>query len=183
MTRIDVGSVLRHSANLPYADLVTRPTGAAVRQCIERELAGLDDGDIALLDFSQIGMMDYSCADEVVAKLLLASAQRDVHLAYVVFHGITDAHLEAIEDVLHHHGLALVVHFADGAARLVGAVTDDERGTWEQVRALGVADAEDVARAAGADVSVVVELLGTLHRRRLLRFDGVSYSAPNVAQQ
>ena len=35
MMRIDVGSVLRYSANLPYADLVTRSTGAAVRRCID----------------------------------------------------------------------------------------------------------------------------------------------------
>ncbi|MBI1808915.1 MAG: hypothetical protein HYR75_03385 [Gemmatimonadetes bacterium] len=181
MTRIDVGSVLRHSANLPYADLVTRPTGAAVRQCIERELEGLHRGDVALLDFSQIGMMDYSCADEVVAKLLLAYKHRDADLGYVVFHGITDAHLEAIEDVLHHHGLALVVHFADGAARLVGAVSDDERETWEHVRALGAAGAADVARAAGSEPEVIAELLGALHRRRLLRFDGESYAAPDVA--
>ena len=67
MTRIDIGSVLRHSANVLFSDLVTRPTGVAVRRCLERELAGLHEGDVALLDFSQIGMMDYSCADEVVA--------------------------------------------------------------------------------------------------------------------
>ena len=100
MTRIDVGSVLRNSANLPFSDLVTRPTGAAVRRCIQSELAALSEGDVALLDFSQIGMMDYSCADEVVAKLLIALAGQDAHAGYIVFHGITDAHLEAIEVVL-----------------------------------------------------------------------------------
>ena len=41
MTHIDVGLVLRHSAKVPYADLVTRTTGAAVRECIERELSAL----------------------------------------------------------------------------------------------------------------------------------------------
>jgi hypothetical protein len=131
VTRIDVGLVLRHSANLPYANLVTRHTGAAVRRCIEVELAALHDGDIALLDFSHIGMMDYSCADEIIAKLLQAHLNPNAPSAYVVFHGITDAHLEAIEDVLLHHGLALVVHFADGAARLVGSVSDDERSVWD----------------------------------------------------
>ena len=135
MMRIDVGSVLRYSANLPYADLVTRSTGAAVRRCIEAELAALADDDVATLDFTAIGMMDYSCADEVVAKLLLDLARRGARPSQLVFHGITDAHLEAIEDVLRHHGLALVVHFADGAARLVGAVSDDMRPPGTVVRA------------------------------------------------
>ncbi len=183
MTRIDVGSVLRDSAKLPYADLVTRPTGAAVRRCIELELAGLEDGEIAMLDFSKIGMIDYSCADEVVAKLLLAHKHGETQTGYVVFHGITDAHLEAIEDVLNHHALALVVHFADGAARLVGTVSDEDRGTWEHVRASGPSSVEDVAKAEGADAAVMAERLHALHRRRLLRYDGSSFSAPNVAHR
>ena len=176
MTRIDVGSVLRHSANVPFSDLVTRPTGVAVRRCLERELAALHEGDVALLDFSQIGMMDYSCADEVVAKLLLTLAAQDSHMRFVVFHGITDAHLEAIEDVLHHHGLALVVHFADGGARLVGAVSDDERSVWELVVARGSAAAAEVAVAAGRDLAEMALVLDSLRRRRLLRHDGITYA-------
>ena len=177
MTRIDVGSVLRHSANVPFSDLVTRPTGVAVRRCLERELAALHEGDVALLDFSQIGMMDYSCADEVVAKLLLTLAAQDSRPAgFVVFHGITDAHLEAIEDVLHHHGLALVVHFADGGTRLVGAVSDDERSVWELVVARGSVAAPEVALAVGRELDEMAHVLDSLRRRRLLRHDGVTYA-------
>ena len=182
MTRIDVGSVLRHSANVPFSDLVTRPTGAAVRRCIEREIAALTDGDVAMLDFSQIGMMDYSCADEVVAKLLLTLAAQGSAPGGVVFHGITDAHLEAIEVVLDHHGLALVVQFADGGERLVGAVTDDERAIWEQVNARGSVVAEDVAIAAGREVVDMARILDSLRRRRLLRHDGVTYAPVTPVQ-
>jgi hypothetical protein len=182
VTRIDVGSVLRHSANVPFSDLVTRPTGVAVRRCIERELAALHDGDVALLDFSHIGMMDYSCADEVVAKLLLTLAEQDSRLGYVVFHGITDAHLEAIEDVLHHHGLALVVHFADGGVRLVGAVTDDERSTWELVYSHGSAGADELAIVAGRGNEEMARILDSLRRRRLLRRDGLAYAPVGSVQ-
>ncbi len=176
-----MGSVLRHSANLPYADLVTRHTGVAVRRCIEVELASLRAGDVALLDFSQIGMMDYSCADEVVAKLLLAHSGPNAPNSYVVFHGITDAHLEAIEDVLLHHGLALVVHFADGAARLVGMVSDDERAVWDLVYQRGGADSSSLALAAGRDQGEMRQLLDTLLTRRLLRADGESYAPLSAA--
>jgi hypothetical protein len=176
VTRIDVGSVLRHSANLPFSDLVTRPTGAAVRRCIQTELAALSEGDVALLDFSHIGMMDYSCADEVVAKLLIALAGQDAHAGYIVFHGITDAHLEAIEVVLDPHGLALVVQFADGGARLVGSVSDEERAIWEMVYARGSAAADDVADVAGREPAEMARILESLLHRRLLRHDGVTYA-------
>jgi hypothetical protein len=173
VTRIDVGSVLRHSANLPFSDLVTRPTGAAVRRCIQTELAALSEGDVALLDFTHIGMMDYSCADEVVAKLLIALSAQDAHAGYIVFHGITDAHLEAIEVVLDHHGLALVVQFADGGARLVGAVTDEERSIWEMVYARGSAISEEVSVR---DPDHTARILESLLHRRLLRHDGEAYA-------
>jgi hypothetical protein len=175
VTRIDVGSVLRHSANLPFSDLVTRPTGAAVRKCIQTELAALSEGDVALLDFSQIGMMDYSCADEVVAKLLIALAGQEAHAGYIVFHGITDAHLEAIEVVLEHHGLALVVQFADGGARLVGAVTEQERSIWESVYSRA-ASADPVPSATPSDPAETARVLESLLHRRLLRHDGVAYA-------
>lgn len=174
--RIDVGSVMRHSANLPYADLVTRSTGAAVRQCIEAELAGLADDDVATLDFSHIGLMDYSCADEVVAKLLLDLARRGARPSSLVFHGITDAHLEAIEDVLLHHGLALVVHFADGAARLVGAVSDDERVVWQLVHTRGACEVDELARESERAAPDLLIVLEALLDRRLLRRDGLTFA-------
>jgi hypothetical protein len=67
---------------------------------------------VAFLDFSRIGLLDRSCADEFVAKLMLPlgddHAPRD---GYVVFHGVNEMHLETIEAVLLAHGLALVVQF------------------------------------------------------------------------
>ena len=68
---IQIGRVLREALATPYRNLVTRPTGAAVRDRIE---AALDDSDClcAYLDFSDIDLLDLSCADEVVAKLLTA---------------------------------------------------------------------------------------------------------------
>ena len=177
---IDVGSVLRHSANLPYADLVTRSTGAAVRRCIEAELSSLSEEDVATLDFTHIGMMDYSCADEVVAKLLLDLARRGARPSSLVFHGITDAHLEAIEEVLVHHGLALIVHFADGAARLVGAVSEDERLLWQRVHAHGAYLVDDLARDSERESAGVLIVLEALLDRRLLRRDGSTFAPIGV---
>ena len=87
----------------------------------------------------------------------------------VIFHGIADHHLEAIEDVLHHHGLAMVVHFADGGARLVGAVSDDERTTWELVYAVGSTSVQALAVRTGKELDDIHRTLEALHSRRLVR--------------
>lgn len=67
---IRVEQLLRETVQGPYCDLVTRSTGRAVRTSIQARLTSRP-GSIALIDFSDVGLVDFSCADEVVAKLLL----------------------------------------------------------------------------------------------------------------
>ena len=114
---IDMHAVLQESISGVYADLVTRPTGRVVRERIERAIAGGSVGEITIarMDFTGVGCIDYSCADEIVAKLL-----RD-RPAVLVLSGITDGHREAIEPVLSGHGLAVLIERADGTLESLGA--------------------------------------------------------------
>ena len=172
MTHIDVQVALESSLAMPYHDLVTRRTCAAVRTVIEGQLAGLADGSVAFLDFTHIGVLDRSCADEFVAKLMLPlSGEHPARDGYVIFRGVNDGHVDAIESVLHAHGLALVVQFNDGDTRLVGAVTDRERRLWERVMRAGGTSAEALPADPELSPEEAQQLLDSLARRRLLRRD------------
>jgi hypothetical protein len=182
VTHIDVHSALQASTALPYHDLVTRRTGAAVRTLIEHQLAGLKDGTVAFLDFSRIGVLDRSCADEFVAKLMLPlTSDHPSRDGYVVFHGVNEMHLETIESVLHAHGLALVVQFPDGAAHLVGAVSDTERQLWDLVMRGSCRQVEAFAEAAGLSHDDTRALLDSLARRRLVRHHDDTYGPLGTA--
>lgn len=109
---IDVGSALREMEGA-RSHLVTRRTGAAVREYIERRLATAGRMSVAVIDFSDVGMMDFSCADEIVAKLVLNAPPGGPTF---VFSGLRESHVEAIDVVLERHGLALVSHEADANA-------------------------------------------------------------------
>ena len=99
INHIDVSSMLRKSVCELYSNLVTRPTGAAVRSEIEQELDRIGDRALTVIDFSHVGLLDFSCADEIVAKLLLQYIATDAprREVYFVFRGISEAHMEAIE--------------------------------------------------------------------------------------
>jgi hypothetical protein len=173
MMHIDLSSVLRQTVSCElYSNLVTRPTGAAVRAQIEALLADARERSLTVIDFSHVGMIDFSCADEVVAKLLLqttsSGGERGEREAYFLFRGVTDDHWDAIETVLERHRLALVLETDDGAARIVGIVGEGERAAWEKVYELGRTVPADLASALGADESDALEVLDTLHRRRLV---------------
>lgn len=173
---IDLGTVLRQtlSANL-YSNLVTRPTGAAVRTQIEL-LMKTSDPSLTVIDFSHVAMIDFSCADEVIAKLLMGYGQEhSLREAYFVFRGMTDDHWHAIEAVLERHGLALVVERESGM-ELVGVLEDRERRAFQAIkRRGGCAAAWELAVDMNEPESTVRSALDRMWHRRLIMRRGDDY--------
>ena len=75
MQAIDLKIILEETVSNGHGDLVTRRTGQAVRGGIEQALAAARGEDVAILDFSSVRLLDLSCADEVVAKLVVGSSR------------------------------------------------------------------------------------------------------------
>ena len=169
INHIDLSSVLRRTVCEVYSDLVTRPTGAAVRTQIERQLADVSGRTLTVIDFSHVGLLDFSCADEVVAKLLLrceaASPPREL---FFVVRGVNDSHLDAIETVLERHGLALVVEVHSGAPALVGSVEENARRIWEALIHQPARPLRSIAEDLGFSIDEVHVLVDELCRRRLV---------------
>jgi hypothetical protein len=181
---IDLGTVLRGAVCALYSNLVTRTTGAAVRSEIERVITDTAGRTVTVIDFSQVMLLDYSCADEIVAKLMLRYAAEPHERAdaegYFVFRGLGEHHLDAVEAVLERRGLAIVALFGDEPA-LVGEVTPEERHAWELLRAMGLGDARDLGEATGLDAERAQGVLDALAARRLVvRVDG-RYAALGAA--
>ena len=186
INHIDVSTVLRRTVCDLYSNLVTRPTGAAVRTEIETQVAALQGRTLTVIDFSNVRLLDFSCADEIVAKLLLrfsggsacadGSGPPPTHDGYFIFSGLHDAHLDAIETVLERHGLALVAESERGT-QLVGIVDEGDRLAWEEVGRLGSADAEELAQAIGTSIEDARARLDALERRRLVMRLDESYVA------
>ena len=165
---IDLSQLHRRTVTSFYSNLVTRPTGRAVRTGVESQLAELDGAPgvhLSILDFAQVRVLDYSCADEIVAKLLLrfASADRPAD-AYFLVRGLQEHHREAIEAVLERHDLLVVVEDEGGLAHLVGPCNPVERACWNVLHRLGRPTAAEVAAVAGMPEDAV--------RPTLARFTG-----------
>ena len=137
---IDVGHLVRRNVASLYSSLVTRPTGQAVRLAIENLLAEeAGDFSLSIIDLSQVTIIDFSCADEVVAKLLLRYLEdgrpKD---AFFVFRGIKDLHRDPIEVVLERQSLAAVAESEEGTFHLIGPVSWQEQDVWEALEKKGV---------------------------------------------
>jgi len=179
---IDVGSVLKRTVCDLYSNLVTRPTGAAVRREIEIVLCGLAEPSLTVIDFSQVGLLDFSCADEVVGKLL-DGVRRQVIVtdAYVLVRGVRDDHLEAIEAVMQRYDLAVIVETEDGAWHVVGPLDDGMRRVLDAVHRCGrIVPSELVKEVEQPASTVEASLVGLLARRLVMRDDDAYVSLQSV---
>ncbi len=155
---IDVGHVLRRSVESLYSHLVTRPTGRAVRLAIEEQVAGSSRTALSLIDLSDVSVMDFSCADEIVAKLLMRFLDEDRPVdALFVFRGVCQNLHEPIQTVLERQELLAVAQGSDGSCELMGTRTDELEYVWTVLEGRG--------RIGAAEVSEVFP--GSHHREAL----------------
>ncbi len=162
---IDVGQVLQRTVTSLYSHLVTRQTGRAVRLAIEIQLRTAGERSLSLIDLSEVVIIDFSCADEVVAQLLEGSRQSRTHEAFFVFRGVHEPHRDQIETVLERRGLAAVAETDPGTYQLLGRRTDGEARMWAELEQRGLVEAAELG-ALLPDLEAV-ELL--VERRLALR--------------
>jgi hypothetical protein len=141
---IDVGQVLQRTVASLYSHLITRPTGRAVRLAIETQLQSAGERSLSLIDLSEVVVIDFSCADEVVAKLLESARSSPRHEAYFVFAGVHEPHRDQIETVLERRGLAAVVEMDSHTYGLLGRVTEAEERMWRELEQRGVVSEDEI---------------------------------------
>lgn len=169
--RFDMSDMVRQTVATLYSHLVTRPTGQALRLGIEAQITELGALCLTVLDFSEVVVLDYSCADETVAKLIQRFQRSDRPAeAYFMARGIDDRHLETIDSVLARQDLAISAELGHGELALLGGVSEAERAAWAALGRLGRGSAEDVAGELGEGGSAgeVRDALESLARRRVL---------------
>jgi hypothetical protein len=177
---IDVSSVLRQTVCDLYSNLVTRSTGAAVRKAIEDALATLPAPNVTVIDFSQVTTLDFSCADEVVGKLLCAySRLGEPPRTYFLIRGVHEAHLEAIEAVLERYDLAVIVQDDAGRTQLVGTLGDGPRRAWQIICQHGALIPQRLDEELGESSQTMVDELWT--RRLLVRRDDGCVALPHAS--
>lgn len=148
---IDVGDLLQRTVASLYSHLVTRPTGRAVRMAIETQLAEARGRSLSLIDLSEVAILDFSCADEVVAKLLQEHQGHVGREAIFVFRGVHEPHRDQIQVVLERQSLAVVAETGPGRFELLGARSADEDVAWRHLEEQGFLARDDAHALSVAD--------------------------------
>jgi len=150
-------------------DLVTRPSGQIIRERIERDIAGEGDGVVIALDFSKIGIIDYSCADEIVAKLISRLLSGEYGDKYITLTGLNENQKENIEVALERKELAVMAQMKDERKILLGSLNNYLKETLNLILKKGKISAKDLSESMKLEANTSGTRLLNLHKKRLVK--------------
>lgn len=166
--QIDVVDLLREQFPNGSHPLVNRHTGESLRRNIEEKLLQSPQATIAYLDFSRVEVIDFSCADEVVAKLVARLVGGEYGDRYIVLQNISESHKENIEVALERKRLAVLGKQKGADWEILGVLNNYLRETLDFV----VKQCEVTARQMAEILHIELNTSGTrllnLYKARLV---------------
>ncbi len=169
MIKYDLYKFLKEELVNGSKDLVTRPSGEKMRRRIEQDMEKEPDGTVVALDFEEIGIIDYSCADEIVAKLVSRLLGGEYGDKYLILTGLNENQKENIEVALERKDLAVMAAMRTGDRIVLGNLNNYLKDTLAFVSVRGKVTAKDLADARRLGANTSGTRLLNLHKKRLVR--------------
>jgi hypothetical protein len=169
MITYNLYKILKEELKNGSSDLVTRPSGQVIRNRIEKDMENEKDGEVIALDFSRIGIIDYSCADEVVAKLISRLLSGEYGDKYIVLIGLNENQRENIEVALERKELAVMAQMKNGKKALLGNLNNYLKETLNLILKKGKITASDLSEYLKLPANTSGTRLLNLHKKRVVR--------------
>jgi hypothetical protein len=169
MTKYDLYKLLKDELGNGSKDLVTRQSGETIRRRIERDIEKEPDGAVVALDFSRIGVIDYSCADEIIAKLVSRLLSGEYGDKYLLLSGLNENQKENIEVAIERKDLAVMAEMRDGGRIVLGNLNSYLRDTFEFIAKRKKATSRELSDAKKIEANTSGTRLLNLYKKRLVR--------------
>jgi len=169
MITYNLHKLLKEELKNGSSDLVTRPSGQMVRERIERDIVKEKDGEVIALDFSKVGIIDYSCADEIVAKLVSRLLSGEYGDKYIILTGLNENQKENIEVALERKELAVIANMRDGKQVLLGSLNNYLKETLNLIVKKSKITASELSKTMKLEANTSGTRLLNLHKKRLVK--------------
>ena len=124
-----------------------RPAGENIREQVIAQLKSNPLDSIMPIDFGQVQFMDYSCADELVCKLVRRVMIRDFGERYILISGVNEIVKENLTAALKERGLVVSGVDEKNQVILYGEISQEMRDTYMFVVAKETFTARDLAES------------------------------------
>ena len=171
---IDLYQLLKEEIGNGSPNLVTRETGRIIRERLEREL---EKAEVVYLDFSKIGIIDYSCADEIIAKLVSRLLSGEYGESFIVLTNLNPNQEENIHVALEKKKLALLKQTASKKGsrtakgqglEIIGFIANHLREVFDLVNERGKLTAKELADELDLELNTAATRLLNLYKKYLV---------------
>lgn len=151
-------------------DLMTRQTGQRIFQHLENKIKQAKEGETVSLDFWGVGVIDYSCADEVIAKIVLRMIQNEYGDRYLILQNLTPTQKENISVALERKNLAIIgLKSKDKSWEIMGTIDDYLLETLEIIMKNGSMSSSILRKKLKLELNTASMRLINLHKLRLVK--------------
>ena len=163
-------------------ELTGRSRGVRTWETIERVLKG-ETELLLVLDFSGIGSIDFSWADEVVAKIVSRLWSNEYGERFLVLKGLNVSQAENIGVALERKKLA-ALSTGPGGWRIIGSLNNYLAHTLNQVMKKRQLTLKELSEAEGIGMNTSGTRLLNLYKKRLVfRKEGISGPRKKVSHR
>lgn len=161
---------LLERAGIKSIDLVTRETGKKLLEVIEREFEKCTKKGIWLIDFQNTGALDYSCADELVCKILSRNVSGEYGQdVFFVVSGLNQNKKENLQVALEKRRLPIIHKVDVEKWEIIGSINNSLRATYDFIIKKKQVTAKDVCDEFNLELNAASMRLNALYKKRIVR--------------
>jgi anti-anti-sigma regulatory factor len=165
---LNLRTIIQEEFQRDIQDLLTRQTGQKIMDRLEREINSARDNATVVLDFAGVGVIDYSCADEVIAKLVSRLQSNEYGERYLVLKNLTIPQRENIQVALERKNLA-TLEDDGGNWRVIGLINNYLQKTLEIVMEKKAMSSSELSQILNLELNNVSTRLINLHKIKLVK--------------
>jgi len=153
--------------------LFDREIGRQVRHEIEEQVQAREKETVHFVSFSNICSIDYSCADELVGKLLSRLLANEYGQNYFVLENLNSNHHENIQVVLDHRKFGCLERIEDKSWNFLGHRTNSLLETLNVIMEKGAITARELMAEFQLELTTSSTRLSHLFKAHLVSRDQV----------
>lgn len=172
---IFVKDLISKKSSKASSDLLTRPVGKKYYQSAEKKISSAMNGEVVILDFADIKVIDPSFADEFVINIVKLSHSKDF---YVRLRNLTksaqsniSAIIDSYTDFAKKDYAVAVEDLLDNGTHFLGNIGLQEKEIAEFLRINKTASTKAISDNFSFTESKTVNCLKTLEKLRIVRTD------------
>lgn len=169
---IDVAKIAK-GCKIKLPDLITRPVGRTLYAAVKEKLEFAGNGETVLLDFEGIKVIDSSCIDELIVRLIQDSFSRDFYIKLRNVSPISEINIDSVFSSYSNYKDRRIAVVREELGRnnkfYIGPLSEAERDVIDYLRLNHRASVGDLSVFSGMEIETASMLIDGLTSIRVIK--------------